>query len=224
MVIDGLFTEILASDRSSGKTEVQFDEVNGTIEWSPIVKVENKKKVTAVPAPTTKRRSDEETPSLRKKKQCHESRVTPVHEVITLDDDDSDEESGSEAAAPSTPSGNCAPRSGNWSSAPIELNLSDDDDDEESIMDFTMAMSRCRPCDVTRPAAAAVSATTSSGQFSEPLLSHSDSHSLATAGAAFHFLSSNRLPPHIPSTATPTDSAGIEQEDDDDDDDIAIIE
>ena len=42
LVIDGLFTEILSSDKSLSTTEVQFDEVNGMIEWKPIIKEDKK--------------------------------------------------------------------------------------------------------------------------------------------------------------------------------------
>lgn len=38
LVIDGFFTEVLASPASAKVTDVQFLHVNGTIEWKPIVK------------------------------------------------------------------------------------------------------------------------------------------------------------------------------------------
>lgn len=134
LVIDGLFTEILAADRTLGKTEVQFDEVNGQIEWSPISKMENKNKVVAAECTPVKRKSEELSSSPKKKKTCHE--------VITLDSDDEDTQS---STAPSA-SGNSSaggPQPG-WSlQAPIELSLSDDEDADtsDSIVDFSLPCS-----------------------------------------------------------------------------------
>ena len=75
LVIDGLFSEILAADRALAHSEVQFDEVNGQIEWTPIV---------AAGASAGKRRLEPEPPPVSAKKSCPQ-------EIITLSDDSSDE-------------------------------------------------------------------------------------------------------------------------------------
>lgn len=196
-MIDGLFTEILSSDRTLDKSEVQFDEVNGQIEWSPIVKVENKQKANLVTESSGENVSKRKTEDMSEPSQQRKKK--PCHEVITLDSDDEDEPHGSHR----TVSGNCSGSSSSIQQQrqPIELSLSDDDDDAiSSIMDFTLA-SRSRSDSHLTPAAA------------DPFVSTLSSSDFMYSSAVSR---RNHLIPGL--------GQDDNDDDDDDDDDIAIIE
>ena len=82
VVVDGLFTEILASPRSQDTTEVQFDDVNGTIEWKPIIKEQEVNLCTDSPVRVT---HEDATPRKRKR--------TDEFELVDLADSSSEDES-----------------------------------------------------------------------------------------------------------------------------------
>jgi hypothetical protein len=110
LVIDGLFTEILASEKTLSVTEVQFDEVNNSIEWSVIKKEEKKAAIEAkaiVPETLTssssnsndsgdgKRRLDDDSDVGPSKKKKAEPEVIDIlsssdEEAEEGDDDDAD--------------------------------------------------------------------------------------------------------------------------------------
>ena len=92
LVVDGLFTEILESDRVSSTTEVQFDDVNGNIEWKPILKDLNVTVDAESPSASQALKSQPASQSAVKRK-----RASPVNddviEIIDLLSSDSDDDS-----------------------------------------------------------------------------------------------------------------------------------
>jgi len=135
LVIDGLFTDILASDASIAVSEVQFDLVNNLIEWSPVVKEEHKSQessqlsINNEPIPSCssqvlKRRhsTDEPEEPLSQAKQSKQS----DHEVIELGSTTEDDDNSSQTVI-------CPPRHPQPPPQPQEpmltvIDLSDDDD------------------------------------------------------------------------------------------------
>lgn len=104
LVIDGLFTEILSSDKTLSVTEVQFDEVNNSIEWS-IINKDDKKPVDTksfIPETVNSSSSSSSGSETLKRKQEDDSESLPSKqkrktelEVIDLgssSEDEADEE------------------------------------------------------------------------------------------------------------------------------------
>lgn len=127
LVIDGLFTEILASQAASITNEIQFIRNNNTIEWSPIVKEEKKPKIEPqdnsdqiTSSCGDKRKSDTETST-----NSGSKRKKPEPEIITIDSDDDDDDDDEEDDP--TVQGRTA---SNFNQPPVveTFNLSDEED------------------------------------------------------------------------------------------------
>lgn len=139
LVIDGLFTEILASEAAAITNEVQFIKNNNSVEWSPIVKEEKKPKVeppdphgdhVSPSSSGEKRRSEIDSSGYSSAGPSGSKRKKPEPEIITLDSDD-DDEPGPTRTSSSNPSGN---------PSIVEMfNLSDEEDGQISSMPESFA-------------------------------------------------------------------------------------
>lgn len=92
LVVDGLFTDILASELANDTNEIQFIKNNDTIEWSPVIRKDVKSQINKSDDhgnnQSDKRKADNENSSQNNEKS---KKKKPECEIITIDSDDETE-------------------------------------------------------------------------------------------------------------------------------------